>query len=613
MAAQEKKLRGGRRRWPWVVLALVVAVGAATWWWLAPPELDPATRRQVTGGTVVGFAGPHDTWAWLGIPFAAPPVGELRWRAPRPVIPWTGVRAATRHGNVCAQPLPLPFSPLFGSEDCLYLDVYAPRLPEGSAERLPVMVWIHGGANTLGAARFTRGFRLAAEGRVLVVAIQYRLGLLGWLSHPALRATAENPLDETANFALLDMVAALSWVRDNAAAFGGDPHNVTIFGQSAGAFDVLALLAVPQAKGLFQRAIAQSGNVQTLPRQLAEHYVDDPQPGLPWSGRELVNRWLVAAGRAADRAEAKALQARLAPEELARWLRGLSVRELIAAAPARGANLGYRAATNIRDGLVLPERSLLEAYADPEGHHRVPVILGSNRDEYRFFFANDERFVERDWFGLVRRPKDPAQYLRLAGYFSDQWRTTGVNEPARALARSQPGEVWTYRFDWADQRPGRFGTDWALLLGAAHGIENTFLFGAEYVSGLARFARPAHPEERAWLEGAMRAYWTTFARTGRPDRGGRADLPQWTPWRADGPNKLILDRPGAGGIRMESDHLAVSDLVARLAVDPGLEAAERCRLYAQLFRHALTRDFFSPRTWERLGCRGDPDAVEPLF
>jgi para-nitrobenzyl esterase len=233
----------------WAFLVWAAAAGSAL--------ADPVRTKA---GLVEGFASADGSVrTFRGIPFAAPPVGELRWKEPQAALPWPGVRKATEFGPRCLQ------GPIFDdmvfrdqpSEDCLYLNVWTPA--KSAAEKLPVMVWIHGGGFQAGSASEPRqdGERLARKG-VVVVGINYRLGVFGFLAHPAL--SAESGRGASGNYGLLDQVAALRWVRENAAAFGGDPQNVTIFGESAGSFAVSALVATPLARGLVTRAIGESGS-----------------------------------------------------------------------------------------------------------------------------------------------------------------------------------------------------------------------------------------------------------------------------------------------------------------------------------------------------------------
>ena len=234
------------------------------------PTPDKSLSRTTTSGEVVGFVGPYGSATWLGIPYAAPPVGDLRWRAPRPVSRWSGVREALVAGSPCVQ-YAGPFGGMenvsrgqpAGSEDCLFLNVYAPHASTPTS-RLPVMVWIHGGGNTVGHAGFYDGGHLAERENVVVVMINYRLGPFGWFRHAALRADGTSDLERSGNFGILDQIRALEWVRDNIAGFGGDPGNVTVFGQSGGGGKVSTLLAMPAARGLFHRAIVMSGSAIRL-------------------------------------------------------------------------------------------------------------------------------------------------------------------------------------------------------------------------------------------------------------------------------------------------------------------------------------------------------------
>lgn len=284
-------------------LSLVFLSGCAGDEKAAPHTPDLMSRRVVQSGEVVGFVGDYGGHVWLGIPFAKPPVGGLRWRSPQAPDSWQGVREAMSFGSHCVQ-LPSRFAGVEGEagvpsgrEDCLYLNVYAPRFaPEQvpSGERvLPVMMWIHGGSNSIGLAGLYDGGRLAATRDVIVVTINYRLGPLGWFRHAALRVGAENEEERSGNFGTLDQIAALEWIRDNIAAFGGDPGNVTIFGESAGARDVTNLLVSAPAAGLFHRAIAQSGSCYNDSVEVAENFRDDAKPGHRGSSNEVDRKSVV--------------------------------------------------------------------------------------------------------------------------------------------------------------------------------------------------------------------------------------------------------------------------------------------------------------------------------
>ena len=253
-----------------LLMAVVLTAGAAP----LAAWAQPAPTAKIDSGPLVGVTeGPANVFR--NIPFAAAPVGELRWAPPRAVKPWTAPRAAAEAGPSCPQPMNANGTPNSGgadgptSEDCLQLNVFAPRdAKRGNAKGAPVMLWIHGGGHRTGAGWIYGGQNFARDG-VVVVAINYRLGALGYFAHPTLTKAAK-PGDPIGNYGLMDQIAALKWVQRNIAAFGGDPRNVTIFGESAGGMSTLALLATPSAKGLYHKAIVESGAGWTEPRTLAD-------------------------------------------------------------------------------------------------------------------------------------------------------------------------------------------------------------------------------------------------------------------------------------------------------------------------------------------------------
>jgi len=294
----------------------------------SPPPVVADSLRTLAAGEVVGVDGLHGDHAWLGMRFAQPPAGELRWRAPQPPKPWEGRFEAVRPGPRCPQLGSaldgVEVGALIGAEDCLTLNVYAPAfapdaVPTGGA-RLPVLLWIHGGGNTIGTAGFYDGSGIASSQDVVVVMVNYRLGPLGWLRHAALREGV-SPEEQSGNFGNLDHVGALVWVRENIGAFGGDPDNVTILGESAGGHDVLALLISPTSRGLFHRAIVQSGGTKLTPPARAENSSDAADPGDPHSSNEMIVRLLERRGLAADRPAAKARLASMSSTEIAALLR----------------------------------------------------------------------------------------------------------------------------------------------------------------------------------------------------------------------------------------------------------------------------------------------------
>ncbi|MET3471212.1 para-nitrobenzyl esterase [Novosphingobium sp. 1529] len=320
-------------------LLAALALGLA-----APAQAAPIA---VDGGMIEGTTLPSGIQAWLGVPFAAPPLRELRWRAPQPVVPWAGTLHTDRYAPECLQPLRGSLqNHYFGneatSEDCLYLNIWAPAPQAKAAGKAPVVVWIYGGGFNIGSASMANysGEPMAREG-VVRVNIAYRVGALGFLAHPALSAESGHG---SGNYGLMDQIAALQWVKRNIARFGGDPDNVTIVGQSAGAMSVALLQISPMARGLFARAVAMSGS--------------------PFGGM------LGPAPLAEGEAQGLALQQELGATSLAQ-LRTLPGDRIIAAASPRS--------PIVRDGQVITGRA--EAVFAAHGQNDVPVLIGYTRDE----------------------------------------------------------------------------------------------------------------------------------------------------------------------------------------------------------------------------------------
>ena len=258
---------------------------------------DLTTLKNTTSGQVIGFKHINNSTAWFGIPYAKPPINELRWRAPQPIENSEEIIKATSFSDICFQNRSfVDYSEekenYIGSEDCLYLNIHSPRNLSGN-ENLPVMVWIHGGGNTTGAGSGYDFSRLASEQKVIVITINYRLGPFGWFYHPSLIETTNSKEDKSGNYGLLDQILALKWVRQNIKDFGGNPNNVTIFGESAGGKNVFALLSSPLAKGLFHKAISQSGATNTITQKDASKFFDGKESSYGASSREAVSNLLV--------------------------------------------------------------------------------------------------------------------------------------------------------------------------------------------------------------------------------------------------------------------------------------------------------------------------------
>ena len=555
------------------------------------PVVDTTSTRTISQGTVVGMTGLYGGHTYLGIPYARPPVGELRWRSPRPPAPF-GTLQATEHMTPCPQfasPMSgvndVPAGTLTGAEDCLGLDIYAPAfaadaVPAGG-ERLPVMFWIHGGGNTIGTNHFYDGSRLASEQRVIVVAVNYRLGVLGWLRNAKLHEGLD-PIETSGNFGTLDLVRALEWVRANIAPFGGDPGNVTIFGESAGGHNVFTMLASPQAAGLFHRAIVQSGGAWEATPASGENFVDDADPGDPRSSNELLLAYLQHDGRAASRDEAKAVLAAMSGQDVGAYLRGKSVAEVFAILSDESGIGMYDSPRVFADGTVLPKGGIAKGFGTPGGTHPVPVMLGTNRDEQRLFTFFDERYVSR-WFEILPFLEDEHAYYRDTDRASRAWKISGVDHPAAEITKHRPGKVFAYRWDW-DEEPTILWANLGELIGAAHGFEIPFVFGHFDLgpTGNISFTEENAPGREA-LSKAMRSYWAAFAYDGDPGRGRDGDLPAWGAWDPDGDRYVVLDTEAGGGIRMSREIESARDLGEETVADPtyGDERA-RCMALAIL-------------------------------
>jgi len=459
-----------------IALALL-AIGA-----LAGADRPAAPRVRVDQATLTGLALPGGVSAWLGIRYAVPPVGERRWHVSR-LSHLTGAIDATHYGAACPQgdytnrwyrrmavamgsdADAVGPGPKF-DEDCLFLNVWAP--PKRAGPGAPVIVWIHGGSNTSGYSQEAdyRGAALAARGAV-VVTINYRLGALGFLAHPALADPSAG------RQGLSDQITALRWIRAHIAAFGGDPARVTVAGESAGGTDIAALMHMPVAKGLFARAIIESG-------YLGPHALATPAS---------------AAHTAATLFGTNPPPAAMSAAEIAR----------------------------LRDDKLKSE--FLAPLVDAKAAFRVPLLIGSNADEYRLYLPPDPAVrSEQEAAALSRLPHpdqvahmlmqvadDPARRADLVGAIP------AFHCPAVRAAAAAPA-AWVYRFDRA--RPGNHG------FGAYHGTEIPYVFGTTPAW------MPADPADRALSDMVMR-YWINFAAKGDPNGPGLPAWPRWPAGKAD--------------------------------------------------------------------------------
>ncbi|MGW7455127.1 carboxylesterase/lipase family protein [Streptomyces sp. NPDC054787] len=457
-------------------------------------------RVRTTAGVVEGRTGAGGIAVFRGIPYAAPPVGALRFAAPAPPPAWDGVRQAAAFGPTAPKvPYAAPFAALLADpeipgDDCLSVNVWTPDPAPGA--RLPVMVWIHGGALTRGSSAVPvyDGSAFARDG-VVLVSLNYRLGVLGYGLFP----------DAPANRGLLDQIAALHWVRDNIEAFGGDPARVTVFGESAGAISIGSLLAAPRAAGLFARAVLQSGAPEVLPREKV---------------RSMVRR----------------MASLLKVEATAEAFTAIGMRDLLAAQAAvlrrTGALVGGPAFGLVSDPATVPGDPL-DALAGAGVNGDVPLLLGWTSEEYRLWLAPTGAMRLLDRLGplavtlaRLRADKDRAavRTLRaalpgaggaeLAGHLlTDRL----LRDPLRRLAGARrPAPSFLYEFGWPSGVPG---------LGACHALELGFVFDTLDVPETSWLAGTDAPQA---LADEMHAAWVRFAATGDPG---------WAAWNGEGPPK----------------------------------------------------------------------------
>ena len=520
---------------------------------------------EVRGGRLRGVRRPG-VWAFSGIPYAASPAGPRRWQPPTPPPGWTGVRECDRFGPIAPQSPGMVELSMGGddeehSEDCLSLNVWTPGLDTG---RRPVMVWVHGGSfvSGSGSSGLYRGGRLARDGDVVVVTFSYRLGILGFLAHPALeepgqRLSGGEPWTGFGNWGLADQIAVLHWVREHVAAFGGDPGCVTLFGESAGGMSISALMAAPAARGLFHRAIVESGPPYTF---------------------------------TADRAAARA-------EQLAAHLGVPMTREAMATVPADdlvrcAAEFGQQAANNddsslllmpVVDGGLLPADPAHEVASGSSS--RVPLLIGTTRDESSFFTVGNATLRSLDEDGLLRWMRRLTPEPQVAKDLVDTVRTARAHrgEPvaprdlwvaiateyvfrlptvrfadAHAAAASVGGPevsgvpgvaTYCYLFTWESPAFGGY-------LGSCHALDLPFVFGTVHNPAVQGFSGAG--DDAFALSAVMREAWTAFARRGSP--GG------WPQWDADRrPTTVLGPWPGEGGLEHRVDRPRDEELEAMAA------------------------------------------------
>ena len=533
---------------------------------------------KTSSGISVGFisSGVNN---WDDIPYAKPPVGDLRWKAPREITDSGNILLA-KDNNFCIQrPSGMGGSEgdgfFSGTEDCLYLDIKAPK--KISLKKLPVMFWIHGGGNTSGLKDIYDFSKMVKRHDVIVVSINYRLGPFGWFTHPAIQ-DLQSGLDKTSNFGTLDIIEALKWVKSNISLFGGDPKNITIFGESAGGHNVFSLLASKEAKGLFHKAISQSGYTTSIQANLA-YKQDFYSPTSSHTAFNIVNNIL-------KKNEVKEDQASLNKAELRKILLDLSAEDFFSNYAER---VSYEEIPLLTaDGIVIPDMGLRKALSSKDHLNIVPTMAGSNRDEVKLWLASAEYFVDLKFstigaiFGIPKVKVNNMEAFEIfSQYRSSAWKLRGVDGPLRSLSSLGNDNLYAYRYDWDDHRR-LFVADFRRLIGAAHATEIPLLTGNnKLVGGYGFLLYPRGPSKHFLSKNMMR-FWTNFAKNGKP--GNSTNSVEWLPFsNVNNIDSSFMVLDNRANLQMSSDKISFESLAKDLYKETAVTNLEKCVVLLQMY------------------------------
>jgi len=533
---------------------------------------------ETSSGIVDGYKKGRVLY-WDDIPYAKPPIDELRWKAPRTINNSKNI-ISPKENNYCVQRPSSLGGPggeglYVGTEDCLYLDISAPVRKE--SELLPVMFWIHGGGNTSGLKDLYDFNKMVRRHNIIVVRINYRLGPFGWFYHPSIQGF-QSGLDKTSNFGTLDIIAALRWVKKNITLFGGDPENITIFGESAGGHNVLSLLVSNKSKGLFDKAISMSGYTTSIDPIDAFKQEKESSTSSHTSS-EIVKKILE------DFVDQKE---EYTNQEIREVLLNLTTEDFFKHYANRETYEEIPLLTS--DNVVIPKMGLRRALYEEDYVNKVPTIAGSNRDEVKLWLATAEYFVELDFSpvgSLLSIPKvrlkNEDAFEAFNYYRSHAWKIRGVDIPLEGLYKSGNHNLFAYRYDWDDHRRYVVG-DFKKLIGAAHATEIPLLAGnAKLVGGypLSDLIYPAGKSKLFTSRNMMR-FWTNFAKNGEP--GESTNSIKWDPIVKDKEltsSYIILDRKE--NLKMNNNKKTFKSLAEELYIDKRVNDLEKCVILLQMF------------------------------
>lgn len=515
------------------------------------------------------------------IPYAKPPVGFLRWKAPREIS--APVEIFPKENNFCIQ-RPSNLGGVdgdgffVGSEDCLYLDITVPN--NEINQKLPVMLWIHGGGNTSGLKDLYDFSKMAHRHDVIIVRINYRLGPLGWFTHPAIQSFQQGE-DKTSNFGTLDIIMALKWVSNNISKFGGDSNNVTIFGESAGGHNVLSLLASKKAKGLFHKAISMSGYTTSISIEDAYNPVEKSSTSR-YSSSKVIEKLVKKYGLAN-------YPGKNSNEQIRELLLTIPIEDFFEIYAKRASYDEIPLTT--ADGIVIPKIGLKKALTKKEHVNIVPTIAGSNRDEVKLWLATATYFVDLDYSllgSILRIPKvdlsNEESFEAFNYYRSSAWKIRGVDVPLKSLSEAGNNSLYAYRYDWDDHRRHVIA-DFKKLIGAAHATEIPLLTGnMDLVGGypLSDIIYPPSISKRYTSKNMMK-FWTNFAKNGSPGKSSNAVI--WEKYQNinDISNYLVIDKKKK--LMMVENRTTFQSLIDELIIDNRVNDSEKCVILLQMFTY----------------------------